>query len=78
MSVVLEDISEAALSLPVGDRATLADRLLDSLDSQNEQTPISDLWMAEIRRRVDEVKSGNAKLIDGAEGLRRVREALRK
>lgn len=78
MSVVLEDITEAALSLPVSDRATLADRLLDSIDSQNEPAPISDQWMVEIRRRVDEVKSGKAKLIDGSEGLRRVREALRK
>lgn len=78
MGVVLEDITEAALLLPIDDRATLADRLLDSLDSQSERAPISDRWMAEIRRRVDEAKSGKAKLIDGAEGLRRVREALRK
>ncbi len=78
MSVVLEDITEAALSLPSSDRATLADRLLDSLEPGNDQNYISDAWIAEIRRRVKEVRSGKAKLIDGSEGLARVRESLRK
>lgn len=78
MSIVLEDITEAALSLPSSDRATLADRLLDSLEPGNDQNYISDAWIAEIRRRVKEVRSGKAKLIDGSEGLARVRESLRK
>ena len=78
MSVLIEDITEAALSLPSGDRAVLADRLLDSLESPNDQSPISDAWMTEIRRRVEEVKSGKAKLIDGDVGFARVRESLRR
>lgn len=78
MSVLIEEVTEAALSLPSGDRAILADRLLDSLEPRNNPAPISDAWMVEIRRRVKEVKSGKAKLIDGAEGLARVRESLKK
>ncbi|MFM9905579.1 MAG: addiction module protein [Pyrinomonadaceae bacterium] len=78
MSVLIEDITEAALSLPSGDRALLADRLLDSLELRNESASISDAWMHEIRYRVEDVKSGKAKLIDGPEGLARVRESLKK
>jgi putative addiction module component (TIGR02574 family) len=78
MGVLIEEITEAALSLPFVDRALLADRLLDSLESRADQNSISDSWMSEIRRRVEEVRSGKAELVDGSEGLARVRESLRK
>ncbi len=78
MSVVIEDITEVALSLSSGDRALLADRLLDSLQPRNGGRSISDAWMIEIRRRAEEVRSGKAKLIDGADGFARIRESLKK
>lgn len=75
MSVTIENITETALSLPVADRAILADRLVESL---HESDAVRDAWITEIRRRVADVKAGKAVLIDGPEGLARVRALIRK
>lgn len=78
MGVSIENITETALSLPIADRAILADRLVESLDAREDGDAVRDAWIVEIRRRVEEVKSGKAILIDGPEGLARVRASIRK
>ena len=70
----VEQIAEAALALPSEARALLADRLVESLDPA-EDGPIHQLWVAEARRRRDEVRSGQTPTIPGDEALARVRRA---
>ena len=78
MGVLIEDITETALSLPIGERAVLADRLIESLDEREDSVAAREAWITEIRRRVAEVKSGKAVLIDGEVGLAQVRASIRK
>lgn len=78
MNLVIEDVTEAALSLPKDDRAILANRLIESLDRAPDTDTISDAWKKEIRRRLDEINSGAVELLDGSAGLKRVREAVRR
>lgn len=75
MAVAVEQIAEAALSLPHEARALLADRLVESLDSA-EDDAIRRLWAAEATRRRDEVRSGQVKTIPSDEALARVRGAV--
>ncbi len=78
MDVLIEEITETVLSLPISERAILADRLIESLEPREVQDTVREAWITEIRRRVAEVKSGRAKLIDGDVGLARVRALIRK
>jgi putative addiction module component (TIGR02574 family) len=78
MSVLIEEITEAALSLSHDEQAILVERLNENLDAARPQMRLSDAWRTEIRRRVTQVEAGEVELIDGPEGFRRVREALRK
>jgi putative addiction module component (TIGR02574 family) len=64
MSVLIGDITERALLLPMAERAILADRLLDSLDSTTETEEIRQAWAKEALRRLDEIESGVEEAID--------------
>jgi putative addiction module component (TIGR02574 family) len=75
MSYTVEQIAEQALSLPSDARALLADRLAESLDPLEDAT-FRDLWMAEARRRIEEIRSGAVKAIPGEEALARVRRTF--
>jgi len=73
--MTVEQIAEAALSLPSEARALLADRLVESLDPA-EDGLARELWSAEAVRRRDEVRSGRVQTIPGEEALARVRGAV--
>ena len=75
MSLSVEQIAEEALSLPSEARVLLADRLVESLDSVEDEK-IHRLWAAEALRRRDEVRSGRVKTIPSNEALKRVRKAV--
>jgi putative addiction module component (TIGR02574 family) len=75
MSMTVEQIADAALSLPSEARALLADRLVESLDPA-EDGYIQQLWAAEALRRRDDVRSGRVKTIPSEEALARVRRAV--
>jgi putative addiction module component (TIGR02574 family) len=68
----IEQIAEEPLALPSEARALLADRLVESLDPE-EDGYIHQLWVAEARRRRDDVRSGMVKTIPGDEALAQVR-----
>lgn len=71
-----ETLKEAALSLPRQDRAALARDLLASLDGPADDD-VAEAWDREIRRRIKEVESGEAKMVDAKEVMARVRDRLR-
>lgn len=77
MNSTIEQLAQEAMNLPPESRAKLADLLVESLDS-NELGRIEQLWLDEAKRRRDEVRSGKVKAIPGPDGLRRVRETLKR
>lgn len=52
-------ILDAALQLPVPDRAEVAAELLASLDGESD-ADVEEAWAAEIERRVERLRSGSA------------------
>jgi hypothetical protein len=77
MSMTIEQVAEQALALPSEARALLADRLVESLDPA-EDSLVRQLWVAEARRRRDDVRSGRVKTIQGDEALAQVRRSVAK
>jgi putative addiction module component (TIGR02574 family) len=72
MAASVERLVEQALKLPSESRARLADLLVESLDA-DALGRIDQLWVAEAKRRRDEVRSGGVKTVSGDEARRRVR-----
>ena len=77
MATTLEELAEGAMSLPPESRARLADLLVESLEA-GDLGAIDRMWIAEARRRRDEVRTGKVQTIPGDEALRRVRDAVRR
>jgi putative addiction module component (TIGR02574 family) len=71
----VERLRDEALNLPHAERAELACDLVQSLDGAADPDAAK-AWDAEILRRLDEVTSGNAQIIDRAEFARRMRERI--
>src|SRR2546428_12730176 len=70
MSLTLEQITEEAMQLPATSRALLADKLVESLESE-DLDEIQRLWSAEAIRRRDEVRSGQVRPVSGRESWKR-------
>jgi len=72
MAANFDDIIKVALSLPPGERAMLADHLLESLDWE-KQKEIDALWAEEAERRSKEIDDGVVTPIPGEEVMSRLR-----
>lgn len=77
MATTFEKLTEQAMALPSESRARLADLLVESLEG-DDLGQIEELWLAEAKRRRDEVRSGSVKSMPGEEALRKVRDSLRR
>lgn len=77
MGTNVERVTEQAMKLPAQSRAELADRLVESLDSE-EIGQIDRLWVVEAKRRRDEVRSGKVKTISSVDASQRVRRAIKR
>ena len=75
MPLTLEQLTDEALKLPVTSRILLADKLVESLDSE-ELDEIQRLWSAEAIRRRDEIRSGRVQAIPGDEVVDEVRRLV--
>ena len=71
----LTNIKHEALSLSERDRAKLAKDLLDSLDGQEEQN-VNKAWDVEICRRINEIESGEAQLLNAGDVMTDVKKGL--
>lgn len=69
----LEDVEAAALQLPTSDRAKLAERLLISLEEDDE---ILAAWVEEAERRGDAYERGEMEAIDFDESIAQARARL--
>ena len=67
-----EEIFREAVALPVDARTELAERLIASV-AEDISPDIAHAQLAEVRKRIAEVESGEAELIPGDEVLARVR-----
>ena len=70
------DLEDAVLSLPLKERAELAQKLLESLDSPSEGEA-RQLWLQEARRRADEIDEGKVELVPSDELERQVQKLFR-
>ena len=77
MATTVEELAEQAMNLPSESRARLADLLVESLDA-NELGHIDRLWVAEAKRRRDEVRNGRVETVPGEKALGKVRDVLRR
>ena len=74
-SRIVERLRAEALNLPDAERAELARDLVQSLDGPTDADAAKE-WDAEILRRLDEITSGNAQIIDRAEFAGRMRKGI--
>ncbi|MDZ7963447.1 MAG: addiction module protein [Nostoc sp. DedSLP03] len=63
----VEQIMKEALTLPSAARALLAEKLVESLEFDVDET-LQTLWTDEAKKRRDEVRSGAVSPIPGEEG----------
>ncbi len=71
----VEQLIQEALSLPSASRAFLAEKLVESLEFDIDET-IQTLWTTEAKKRREQIKSGTISSIPGEEGLAEVRRLL--
>lgn len=68
----LEEIFSAAKILPNDSRAILAEKLVASIEDDIDPQVITS-HLTEVKKRRDAIRSGKTVLINGAEGLAKVR-----
>ena len=66
-----DQIEQELLKLPTAERARLAERLIASLD---EDAEIEAAWIAEVRRRDQEIQSGAVETIPLEDALTSIRD----
>jgi putative addiction module component (TIGR02574 family) len=66
----LEDIEKATMQLDLEERASLAGKLLLSLDEPSA-TEVERLWLDEAERRLEDFRSGKVQSIPAEEVFRR-------
>jgi hypothetical protein len=77
MEQTTDEITQAALSLPISERSQLVDRLNESLTDFQTTDETTDSWVRLAVRRLEEVRSGAAESIDGPTGLSEMRNRVR-
>jgi putative addiction module component (TIGR02574 family) len=70
MTPQVSDLLEKALTLSTQERGLLIDRLIKSLDEEPAEEGAEEAWADEIKRRVDDIRSGKIKMIPGEQVLR--------
>ena len=75
MSLPIDELVKEALELPVSTRAFLAEKLLESLDYE-EDFSVSTEWREEARRRCKEIDEGIVRLIPAEEAFADLRRRI--
>ena len=76
MTPQVSEVLEKALALSTQERGLLIDHLIESLDEGPAEEGVEAAWDAEIKRRVDEIRSGKVEMISGEEIRRRLAARL--
>ncbi len=72
MAEYWEEIMGAALSLPPGMRAMLAEHLLESLDAESQKETDA-AWVTEVEARIAEIDTGKVELTSAESVLQRIK-----
>jgi putative addiction module component (TIGR02574 family) len=70
MTPQVSEVLEKALALSTQERGLLIDHLIESLDEGSAEDGVEEAWDEEIKRRVDDIRSGKVKMIPGEQVLR--------
>ena len=70
MSQKVAEVLDKAMALSIDERGLLIDRLVESLDDAPPEEGVDEAWADEIKRRVDEIRTGKVKMIPGDQVLR--------
>lgn len=76
MSRNSQQLTDEAMALPPEERASLAEKLLESLDEE-DQKRIDAAWVAEAQRRIQALDSGQMGTVAADEAFRRLKERKR-
>lgn len=63
MTAGMDEITQLALTLPVDQRAQVANALLASLDDASDSAEVHEAWTAEITSRVDDITSARVQTL---------------
>jgi len=77
MTPQVSELLEKALALSAQERGLLIDRLVESLDDGPAEVGVEAAWDEEIKRRVDDIRSGRVKTIPGEQVRERLNARLR-
>jgi putative addiction module component (TIGR02574 family) len=78
MTPEMSDVLARAKQLSAHERELLIDRLVESLDEEPAEEGVAEAWDQEIKSRVDEIRSGKAKMIPGEEVERELAARMRR
>jgi putative addiction module component (TIGR02574 family) len=70
----IDTLTQAALALPLEERAALAARIVGSID--NNDSELSSAWLAVAERRRQDILSGKAKTMSAEDVSARVRRRI--
>jgi putative addiction module component (TIGR02574 family) len=77
MTPQVSELLEKALALSAQERGLLIDRLVETLDNEPAEAGVEAAWDEEIKRRVDDIRSGRVKTIPGSQLLARLKARQR-
>ena len=72
MGIATDKILEEALLLPADERASLVEKLLQSLNLPTE-AEVDRLWVEEAERRVSQIEAGEVEVIPGEQVFAKIR-----
>ena len=70
MTPQVSEVLEKSLALSTQERGLLINQLIESLDEGPAEEGVEEAWGEEIKRRVDDIRSGKVKMIPGERVLR--------
>ena len=70
MTPQVSEVLEKALALSTQERGLLIDQLIESLDEAPAEEGVEEAWAGEIKRRVDDIRTGKVKMVPGEQVLR--------
>jgi len=73
--LTLTELAEEAMALPSEARAYLAEKLLETLDFE-EDFAVSDVWLKEIRKRCQELDAGKVQGLPAEPAIAELRRSL--
>ncbi len=74
MTSQVSELLQKALTLSTQERGMLIDRLVESLEDETSDKAVETAWDEEIKRRVDDIRSGRVNTIPGDQVLRELAE----